>query len=194
MLTQKGYIVAVIDTRGCGGRGEKFKKITYKQLGKYELEDHLAGAKFLATLDYVDDSRIGIWGWSYGGYMTSLAMTKGAGTFKMGIAVAPVTNWRFYDTVYTERYLQTPQLNAEGYDDNSPSTYAGKLQGNFLLIHGTGDDNVHFQNSIVLEDALVNSGKQFRSFYYPDKHHGIQGGKTRQHLYTMMLNYVLESL
>ncbi len=194
MLTQKGYIVAVIDTRGCGGRGEKFKKITYKQLGKYELEDHLAGAKFLATLDYVDDSRIGIWGWSYGGYMASLAMTKGAGTFKMGIAVAPVTNWRFYDTVYTERYLQTPQLNASGYDDNSPSTYAGNLQGNFLLIHGTGDDNVHFQNSIVLEDALVNSGKQFRSFYYPDKHHGIQGGKTRQHLYTMMLNYVLESL
>lgn len=194
MLTQKGYIVAVIDSRGTGGRGEHFKKLTYKQLGKYELEDHIAGAKFLSTLEYVDDSRIGIWGWSYGGYMSSLAMTKGAGTFKMGIAVAPVTNWRFYDTIYTERYLQTPQLNASGYDDNSPSTYANKLQGNFLLIHGTGDDNVHFQNSVVLQDALINAGKQFTSFYYPDKHHGIQGAQTKYHLYTMMLNYVQENL
>ena len=194
MLTQKGYIVAVIDSRGTGGRGEHFKKLTYKQLGKYELEDHIAGAKFLSTLGYIDDSRIGIWGWSYGGYMSSLAMTKGAGTFKMGIAVAPVTNWRFYDTIYTERYLQTPQLNASGYDDNSPSTYANKLQGNFLLIHGTGDDNVHFQNSVVLQDALINAGKQFTSFYYPDKHHGIQGAQTKYHLYTMMLNYVQENL
>lgn len=194
MLTQKGYIVAVIDSRGTGGRGEHFKKLTYKQLGKYELEDHIAGAKFLSTLEYVDDSRVGIWGWSYGGYMSSLAMTKGAGTFKMGIAVAPVTNWRFYDTIYTERYLQTPQLNASGYDDNSPSTYAAKLQGNFLLIHGTGDDNVHFQNSVVLQDALINAGKQFTSFYYPDKHHGIQGAQTKFHLYTMMLNYVQENL
>ncbi len=194
MLTQKGYIVAVIDSRGTGGRGEHFKKLTYKQLGKYELEDHIAGAKFLSTLGYIDDSRIGIWGWSYGGYMSSLAMTKGAGTFKMGIAVAPVTNWRFYDTIYTERYLQTPQLNASGYDDNSPSTYANKLQGNFLLIHGTGDDNVHFQNSVVLQDALINAGKQFTSFYYPDKHHGIQGAQTKYPLYTMMLNYVQENL
>ncbi len=194
MLVQKGYIVAVIDSRGTGARGENFKKLTYKQLGKFELEDLIAGTKFLSTLEYVDDSRLGIWGWSYGGYMSSLAMTKGAGTFKMGIAVAPVTNWRFYDTVYTERYLQTPQLNASGYDDNSPSTYADKLQGNFLLIHGTGDDNVHFQNSVVLQDALVNAGKQFHSFYYPDKHHGIQGGKTKLHLYTMMMDYVLENL
>jgi dipeptidyl-peptidase 4 len=194
MLVQKGYIVAVIDSRGTGGRGEHFKKLTYKQLGKYELQDHLAGAKFLSTLEYIDDSRIGIWGWSYGGYMSSLAMTKGAGTFKMGIAVAPVTNWRFYDTIYTERYLQTPQLNASGYDDNSPSTYANKLQGNFLLIHGTGDDNVHFQNSVVLQDALIHAGKQFTSFYYPDKHHGIQGAQTKFHLYTLMLNYVQENL
>jgi len=194
LLVQKGYIVAIIDTRGTGARGEKFKKITYKQLGKYELEDHIAGAKFLASLDYVDDSRIGIWGWSYGGYMTSLAMTKGAGVFKMGIAVSPVTNWRFYDTIYTERYLQTPQLNASGYDDNSPSAFAGNLQGNFLLIHGTGDDNVHFQNSVVLQAELINAGKQFHSFYYPDKHHEIQGKKTQYHLYTMMLDYVLENL
>jgi dipeptidyl-peptidase-4 len=194
LLVQKGYIVALIDTRGTGGRGEAFKKLTYKQLGKYELEDLLAGGKYLSTLAYVDGSRLGIWGWSYGGYMSSLAMTKGGGLFKTGIAVAPVTNWRFYDNIYTERYLQTPQLNASGYDDNSPSTHAANLQGNFLLIHGTGDDNVHFQNSVVLEDALINAGKQFDSFYYPDKHHGIQGGKTRLHLYTLMTNYILENL
>ena len=121
-------------------------------------------------------------------------MTKGNGIFKMGIAVAPVTNWRYYDTIYTERYLQTPQENAGGYDDNSPLTYPEKLNGNFLLIHGTGDDNVHIQNSIAFQEALINAGKQFNSFYYPDKHHGIQGGKTRQHLYTMMMNYVLENL
>jgi dipeptidyl-peptidase-4 len=194
LLTQKGYLIAIIDTRGTGGRGEAFKKATYKELGKLELEDHIAGAKFLSSLDYVDDSRIGIWGWSYGGYMSSLAMTKGAGIFKMGIAVAPVTNWRFYDTIYTERYLQTPQFNAKGYDDNSPSTYAANLKGNFLLVHGTGDDNVHFQNSIVLEDALINAGKQFRSFFYPDKHHGLQGEKTKLHLYTMLTDFVLENL
>lgn len=194
MLVQKGYIVAVVDTRGTGFRGEAFKKMTYKQLGKYELEDHVAAAKYLSTLAYVDGSRIGIWGWSYGGYMSSLAMANGGGVFKMGIAVAPVTNWRYYDTVYTERYLQTPQENAGGYDDNSPSTHAAKLKGNFLLIHGTGDDNVHFQNSVVLQEALVNAGIQFDSFYYVDKHHGIQGSKTRQHLYTQMLNYVLENL
>jgi len=194
LLTQKGYIVAVIDTRGTGGRGEAFRKVTYKQLGKLELEDHIAGAKFLSGLNYVDGKRIGIWGWSYGGYMTSLAMTKGGGTFAMGIAVAPVTNWRFYDTIYTERYLQTPALNASGYDDNSPLTYAADLQGNFLLVHGTGDDNVHFQNSVAFENALVNAGKQFQSFYYPDKHHGIQGAKTRLHLYTMLANYVVEHL
>jgi dipeptidyl-peptidase 4 len=194
LLVQKGYIIAVIDPRGSSNRGEKFVKCTYKQLGKLELEDHIAGAKYLSSLSFVDGSRLGIWGWSYGGYMTSLAMTKGAGTFKMGIAVAPVTNWRFYDTVYTERYLQTPQENASGYDDNSPSTHAANLKGNFLLIHGTGDDNVHFQNSVTLQDALVNAGKQFTSFYYPDKHHGIQGGKTQNHLYTQMVNYVLENL
>jgi dipeptidyl-peptidase 4 len=194
MLVQKGIIVAVIDTRGTGAHGERFKKLTYKQLGKYELEDHLEGAKYLSSLPYVDAKRLGIWGWSYGGYISSLAMTKGAGVFKVGIAVAPVTNWRYYDNIYTERFLQRPQENSSGYDDNSPSTYASKLQGDFLLIHGTGDDNVHFQNSVVLEEALINAGKQFRSFYYPDKHHGIQGGKTRLHLYSMMADYILEKL
>ncbi|MEX2234973.1 MAG: S9 family peptidase [Cyclobacteriaceae bacterium] len=194
VLSQRGYIVAVIDPRGTGGRGEAFKKVTYKQLGKYELEDHLAGARYLMSLDHVDGNRLGIWGWSYGGYMSSLALTKGAGVFKLGIAVSPVTNWRFYDTIYTERYLQTPQLNPDGYDLNSPSTYAEKLEGKFLLVHGTGDDNVHFQNSMVLEDALINAGKQFESFYYPDKHHGIQGAETQHHLYTMMLNFIEKNL
>lgn len=194
MLTDRGYIVAIIDPRGTGGRGEHFKKVTYKQLGKYELEDHLDGARYLASLDFVDETRIGIWGWSYGGYMSALAMTKGTGVFRLGIAVAPVTNWRFYDTIYTERYLQTPQLNPDGYDLNSPSTYAEKLEGAFLLIHGTGDDNVHFQNSVVLEDALINAGKQFQSFFYPDKQHGIQGAKTRHHLYTMMLDFIEKNL
>jgi len=194
MLAQKGYIVAIIDPRGTGARGEQFKKVTYKQLGKYELEDHLAGARYLASLDYIDENRMGIWGWSYGGYMSSLAMTKGAGVFKVGIAVSPVTNWRFYDSIYTERYLQTPQLNRDGYELNSPSTYAAKLEGKFLLVHGTGDDNVHFQNSVVLENALINAGKQFQSFYYPDKHHGIQGEKTRHHLYTMMLDFIERNL
>lgn len=126
--------------------------------------------------------------------MSSLALTKGAGTFKMGIAVSPVTNWRFYDTIYTERYLQTPQLNAEGYDRNSPLSYAARLDVPFLLIHGTGDDNVHVQNSIIFQNALINAGVQFESFFYPDKHHAIQGSHTRHHLYTMMLNFIEKNL
>ncbi len=194
LLAQKGFLVAVVDTRGTGGRGAAFKKITYKELGKYELQDLVTAAKFFTTLPFVDRERMGIWGWSYGGYMAALAMTKAGGVFRTGIAVAPVTNWRFYDTIYTERFLQTPQLNPSGYDDNSPLTHAAHLQGNFLMIHGTGDDNVHFQNSVQFENALIHAGKQFRSFYYPDKHHGIQGSKTRQHLYTMMLDYFLETL
>lgn len=194
MLTQQGFIVVVVDTRGTGGRGEKFKKLTYKQLGKYELEDLLATGRYLSTLSYVDGNRLGIWGWSYGGYMSSLVMTKGNGLYKAGIAVAPVTNWRYYDTIYTERYMQTPQTNASGYDDNSPVFFAEGLQGNFLLIHGTGDDNVHFQNSVALQDALVAAGKQFQSFFYPDKNHGLPGQATRHHLYTMMLNFFVENL
>src|SRR5690606_6786330 len=146
LLAQKGFLVAVVDTRGTGARGAAFKKMTYKELGKYELQDLVAAAKYFSTLPYVDKERLGIWGWSYGGYMAALAMTKASGVFKTGIAVAPVTNWRFYDTIYTERFLQTPQLNPSGYDDNSPLTHAARLQGNFLMIHGTGDDNVHFQN------------------------------------------------
>ncbi|MEO0555702.1 MAG: S9 family peptidase [Bacteroidota bacterium] len=194
MLTQKGYIIAVIDPRGTGARGQEFKKMTYKELGKYESEDHIAGAKYLGGLPYVDASRIGIWGWSYGGYMSSLAMFKGEGIFKAAIAVAPVTNWRFYDTIYTERYMALPQENGSGYDDNSPVSHSQKLQGNYLLIHGTGDDNVHFQNAVTLQNKLIAEGKQFDSFYYPDRAHGIFRKSARPHLFTMMTDWVLENL
>ena len=195
MLTQQGYIVAVVDSRGTGSRGVDFQKVTYKQLGKYETEDHIEAAQYLGNLKYIDQSRIGIWGWSYGGYISSLVLLKGAAYFKTAIAVAPVTSWRFYDTIYTERYLQKPQDNPAGYDDNSPITHAGKLKGNFLLIHGTADDNVHFQNAVVLQNALVAEGKQFQSFYYPDRAHGIRKGKsTRLHLYQMMTDFLLGNL
>ncbi len=194
MLTQKGYIVVTVDNRGTQGRGEAFKKATYKNLGKLEVEDQIDGAKFLATLPFVDKERIGIWGWSYGGYMSSLLMMLGADYFKAGIAVAPVTSWRYYDTIYTERFLQRPEDNAKGYDDFSPITHAAKLKGEFLLVHGTGDDNVHVQNSIALQNALVNANRPFDMFYYPDRNHGIYGGMTRIHLYNMMTKFVEDNL
>lgn len=194
MLAQKGYVVAVIDPRGTGGKGEAFKKLTYKQLGKYETEDHIEAAKYLASLAFVDASRIGIWGWSYGGYISSLALFRGADYFKTAISVAPVTTWRFYDTIYTERYLQRPQDNPEGYDDNSPLTHVEKLKSNFLLIHGTGDDNVHFSNSVALQAKLIEEDKQFSSFYYPDLAHSIYGGNARKHLFQMMTNFIQNNL
>ncbi|MGV3509546.1 MAG: S9 family peptidase [Sphingobacteriaceae bacterium] len=193
-LAQQGYIVACVDNRGTGFRGAEFKKMTYKELGKYETIDQIEAAKWLAQQDYVDKTRIGIWGWSYGGYMSSLCITKGADVFKMAIAVAPVTTWRFYDTIYTERYLQTPQENPSGYDDNSPINFADLLKGKFLLIHGTGDDNVHFQNSVMLSEALIQANKSFEQAYYPNKAHGISGGNTSMHLYTKMTNFVVENL
>lgn len=194
LLVQKGYIISVVDGRGTGGRGEKFKKQTYKNLGRMEVEDQIASAKYLANLPYVDAARIGIWGWSFGGYMSSLALMEGADVFAMGIAVAPVTSWRYYDTIYTERFLATPQQNPEGYDNNSPTTHAAKLKGKFLLVHGTGDDNVHFQNSVALQNKLIAEGKQFESFYYPDRAHGIYRGHARPHLFTMMTQFVLKNL
>jgi dipeptidyl-peptidase-4 len=194
MLTQKGIIVAVVDTRGTGSRGEKFAKQTYKQLGKMETEDLIAAGKYLGSLPFVDKDRLAIWGWSFGGYTTSLVMTKGAGTYKVGIAGAPVTSWRYYDNIYTERFLQRPQENAAGYDENSPTKYADKLEGQFLLIHGTGDDNVHFQNSVALEDALISAGKQFRSHFYPDQPHGFRGGKVNHHRWTLMTDFLLDHL
>ena len=175
-------------------RGADFKKSTYLELGKLETEDFIAVAKELQGYDFVDSNRIGIMGWSYGGFMTSLAMTKGADLFKMGIAVAPVTNWRFYDNIYTERFMRTPEENPNGYDQNSPINYVEKLKGNYLLIHGSGDDNVHYQNTMEMISALVAANKQFDVFIYPNKNHGIYGGNTRNHLYSMMLNYTLKNL
>ena len=191
-FAQNGYIVAVVDSRGTGNRGEAWKKITYKQLGKYETEDLISAAKTLGSYAYIDEERIGIWGWSYGGYMSSLAVMKGSEVFKTAVAVAPVTTWRYYDTIYTERYLQRPQDNPEGYDENSPIRHVNKLEGNYLLIHGTGDDNVHFQNAVALQNELLNAGKQFDSFYYPDRPHGM--GNRRPHLYQMMADFLMERL
>jgi dipeptidyl-peptidase-4 len=194
MLSQQGYIVACVDGRGTGFKGADFKKVTQLQLGKYEVEDQIDAAKVLGNYAFVDKARIGIFGWSYGGFMASNCIMKGNDVFKMAIAVAPVTNWRFYDSVYTERYMTTPQENASGYDDNSPINHVDKLKGKFLLIHGSGDDNVHVQNSMQMMEALIQANKQFDSQIYPDNNHGIYGGKTRIQLYTKMTNFIKENL
>ncbi|HLV69488.1 MAG TPA: S9 family peptidase [Xanthomarina sp.] len=193
-LAQKGYIVACVDGRGTGFKGAAFKKVTQKELGKYEVEDQIEAARQLGKLSYIDASRIGIWGWSYGGFMSSNALFKGNDVFKMAIAVAPVTSWRFYDSVYTERYMTTPQENPSGYDDNSPINHVAKLEGDFLLIHGTADDNVHVQNTMRMVEALVQANKQFEWMIYPDKNHGIYGGNTRLHLYTKMSDFIDRTL
>ena len=193
-LVQKGYIVACVDGRGTGYKGTEYKKATYLNLGKLEIDDQIAAAKWFGKQSYINKDRIGIFGWSYGGYMASLALTKGADVFKAGIAVAPVTNWRYYDTVYTERFMRTPQENPGGYDDNSPTTYANLLKGKYLLIHGTADDNVHFQNAMEFSEALIQNNKQFEFMAYPDKNHGIYGGQTRPQLYQKMTNFLLENL
>ncbi len=194
MLAQKGYIIVCADGTGTGMRGQEFKKKTYLELGKLESDDQIAVAKYLGTLPYVDKSRIGIWGWSYGGFMSAICIMKGADVFKSAVAVAPVTNWRFYDNIYTERYMRTPQENPKGYDDNAPEKMAPNLKGKFLLIHGTGDDNVHFQNSIMLSEALIQNNKEFDSEYYPNKAHGISGGNTTYHLFNRVTNFILANL
>jgi dipeptidyl-peptidase-4 len=194
MLAQKGYIVACVDGKGTGLKGADFKKVTQKELGKYEIEDQIAAAKLLGTRSYVDAERMGIWGWSYGGFMSSNALFKGNDVFTMAIAVAPVTSWRFYDSIYTERYMTTPQENPSGYDDNSPINHVDKLKGDFLLIHGTGDDNVHVQNTMRMVEALIQADKQFEWMIYPDKNHGIYGGNTRLHLYKKMTNFIDRTL
>jgi dipeptidyl-peptidase-4 len=194
MLAQQGYIIACVDGRGTGFKGADFKKVTQLQLGKYEVEDQIDAAKVFGKYNYVDAARIGIFGWSYGGFMSSNCILKGADVFKMAIAVAPVTNWRFYDSIYTERYMQTPQENASGYDDNSPINFTNLLKGNYLLIHGSADDNVHVQNSMQMIESLVQANKQFDWAIYPDKNHGIYGGKTRIQLYNKMTNFIKEKL
>ncbi len=194
MLAQKGYIIASVDNRGTGARGRDFKNCTYKQLGHLELIDQIEAAKYLGSLPYVDRQRIGIWGWSYGGYMSSLCISKGSDVFKLAIAVAPVTNWRFYDTIYTERYLQTPAENTKGYDDNSPINFVNRIKGKFLLVHGIADDNVHFQNSVEMINAMIKNNVQFDLSIYPNRNHSIYGGNARLHLYTKMTNFIINNL
>lgn len=196
MLAQKGFIVVSVDNTGTGFRGEAFKKKTYLQLGKFEIEDQIDAAKYLGTLSFVDKNNIGHWGWSFGGFMSALAITKGNEVFSAAVSVAPVTSWRYYDNIYTERYMRTPQENASGYDDNSPINFTDRIKGKYLLIHGTADDNVHFQNSVQMVKALVKSNIDFESAYYPDKNHGISGmmDNTTFHLWSKMTNWILENL
>ncbi|PKP28876.1 MAG: S9 family peptidase [Bacteroidetes bacterium HGW-Bacteroidetes-18] len=194
-LAEKGYIVVCVDGRGTGFKGADFKKVTYKELGKFEVQDQIESAIELGKRSYVNAGEIGIWGWSYGGFMSANCLFKGNDVFKMAIAVAPVTSWRFYDSVYTERYMQTPQENASGYDENSPLNFADLLKGNFLLVQGSGDDNVHFQNTMRLTNALIEANKPFDMAIYPDRTHGIYEGKnTRLHLYEKMTRFIEENL
>lgn len=196
LLAEKGFIIVSVDNTGTGYRGEEFKKKTYLQLGKYEIEDQIDAARYIGNLPYVDKHKIGHWGWSYGGFMSSLAITKGADVFSAAVAVAPVTSWRYYDNIYTERYMRTPQENPGGYDDNSPINFTDRIKGRFLLIHGTGDDNVHFQNSVQMVKALVKSNVDFESAYYPDKNHSISGvaDGTSVHIWSKMTNWILANL
>ena len=193
-LSAKGYIVACFDGRGTGSRGEEFRKCTYMRMGELESRDQVEVARELGKLSFIDAGRIGIWGWSFGGYNTLMALTVGNGTFKAGIAVAPPTDWRFYDTVYTERFMRTPKENKAGYDETSPILLADKLQGRLLLVHGTADDNVHFNQSMIYAEALTQAGKQFEMQIYKDRNHGISGGGTRMHLYTRMTEFLFNNL
>ena len=193
-LASKGIIVVCVDGRGTGARGEAFRKCTYMRMGELESRDQVEAAQALGELPYIDKSRIAIWGWSFGGYNTLMALTVGNGTFKVGIAVAPPTDWRFYDTVYTERFMRTPQENFEGYNATSPLLRAKELKGKLLLIHGTADDNVHFMQSLEYAEALVQAGIQFDMHVYKDRNHGISGGNTSYHLYTKMSNYLFDNL
>lgn len=192
-LADNGYIVACIDTRGTGARGEEFRKCTYQHLGRQESNDLIDAAKWLGSQPYIDSKRIGLWGWSYGGYMTSLCMCK-SGIFKMGISVAGVSNWKYYNSIYTERYMRKPQENISGYTSENPIDLAENLSGRLFLIHGTADDNVLIQNHMDLVTKLIENNKQFDTFIYPNKNHSIYGGNTRNHLYTMMLDYIKRNL
>jgi dipeptidyl-peptidase-4 len=194
MLASEGYVIACVDGRGTGLKGRDFKKVTQLELGKYEVEDQIAAAEALSARPYIDAERTGIWGWSYGGFMSSNCILKGNDVFEIAIAVAPVTSWRFYDTIYTERYMHTPQENPGGYDENSPLNFADQLTGKFLLVHGSADDNVHVQNTMRMVEALVQANKPFDWAIYPDRNHGIYGGNTRLHLYNKMTEFVLENL
>jgi dipeptidyl-peptidase-4 len=194
MLAQQGYVVACVDNRGTGGRGEEFKKMTYKQLGHYETIDQIEAAKYLGGQPFIDKDRIGIFGWSYGGYMSTNAILKGKDVFKAAIAVAPVTNWKWYDSVYTERYMQTHDENPTGYEDNSPVNFADQLDGQYLLVHGLADDNVHFQNTAEMANQLIVNNKQFETMVYPNQAHGISDINAKVHLYNLMTKFLNEKL
>lgn len=194
MLAQQGYVVACFDGRGTGGRGAHFKKQTYRNLGRMECEDACEAARWFGKKNWIDETRIGIFGWSFGGYLSTLSILKGHDVFKSAIAVAPVITWRYYDNIYTERFLQRPQDNPRGYDDNSPLNFANLLEGNYLLVHGTGDDNVHFQNAADMVTALETAGKQFEFRIYPNKNHSIYGGNTRLNLYQLMTDFIHRKL
>ncbi|TVQ88269.1 MAG: S9 family peptidase [Bacteroidetes bacterium] len=194
MLTQMGYIVVSVDNRGTGARGEEFKKMTYLQLGKYETLDQIEAARYLSEKSYIDKNNIAIFGWSYGGYISSLAIAWGSDVFSAAIAVAPVTNWRFYDTIYTERYMRTPQENPDGYDDNSPINHVDKINGAYLLVHGSADDNVHYQNTMEMAKALIEADVDFEMMIYPNHNHGISGGNARLHLYRYMTDFLERKL
>ena len=193
-MASKGYIIITIDNRGSGARGEEFKKMTYLQLGKYETQDYIEAANYFGSQAYVAKDRIGVFGWSYGGFMASNCITKGAQYFKTAVAVAPVTNWRYYDNIYTERYMRTPQENADGYDKNSPINHVDSIKGKYLLIHGTADDNVHFQNAVEMVKAMNDKNIPYDAEYYPNKNHGIAGGKTRLHLFTKITTFLENNL
>lgn len=193
-LASQDYVVVCVDGRGTGARGSEFRKCTYEKLGILETKDQIETAKYLANQNYIDKNRIGIWGWSYGGYMTLMAMSSGEKVFKAGIAVAPVTDWRLYDCAYTERFMRRPQENFKGYDTSSALLRADKLQGNLLLVHGSADDNVHTQNTMLYIDKLVNADKQFEMQLYTDKNHSILGQQTRRHLYTRMSEFLFKNL
>jgi len=194
MLSQKGYIIVCVDNTGTGFKGAAFKKSTYLRLGEKEIDDQIVAAKYFGEMPYVDKNRIGHWGWSFGGFMSSLAITRGADVFKTAVAVAPVTSWRYYDNIYTERFMGLPKDNAKGYDEVNPITNAGKIKGKFLIIHGTADDNVHFQNSVMMIDEMIKKNVDFESAYYPNKNHGIRGGNTSYHIYNKMTNFILNNL
>ncbi len=194
MLSQQGYTVVCVDNRGTGARGAEFQKMTYLQLGKYETKDQIEAATYLGKQPDIDARRIGIFGWSYGGYMSSLCILKGNEVFKAAIAVAPVTNWRWYDTIYTERYMRTVEENEEGYRQNSPVYFADQLKGDYLLVHGMSDDNVHFQHTAEMANNLIMANEQFDTYFYPNRNHGISGGPTRYHLYRKMTDFLEEKL
>jgi len=194
MLAREGYLVASVDNRGTGGRGRDFKKMTYQNLGRYEAADQIAAAQYMGSLPFVDAARIGIWGWSYGGYMSLMATLTGPSVFKAALSVAPVTDWRLYDTIYTERYMRTPEENPLGYEYGAPLSHAENLQGNLLVVHGTGDDNVHAQNTIQLIQKLEDAGKQFDMRLYPNKTHSLAGTATRVNLYTLFTEWLKEHL